>query len=502
MNMLMYLQICNVVEAPGVTEIIKIVVWGTFIVGMLCWVLARKSINEEQAAQNWVEEKLTNEVLTTQLLKSLILEREDKSEIPNLEQSLVYSRLNEIYRVLHRDHEESDGESEKRVTPPQLQDLHRMTLQEMQSRKAPTCLRITASVLLIIGICGTLWGVHACIGNHQGASSQLAALGTALEPSKYAVAFTVLLYVLQSYYLMRLERFICYLDRLTMTKFLPDLQPASGFAQTMNKVAEQVKHFGALVSSFDAIQDAVKEMQGTASKFTQIAEGYDKRAMYIKDQMDKINNIGEGMEKNYEALTAQIQLTEESVRKVSAELASAIRSEEDVKDSADKFAALLVQLCIQVDTVSSTASQITENMETLSKLESSVAALTPMKNTVATLSENCVNLQQQLAATADDTRQMEADLISGVNALSQSFDSLHAEVSRTSEDIRFMSANAQEFKEYADTMKQDMKNVVSSGKDAIKEYEENSTRIFDQLDKLKTQTKQLAESVHGKKLRS
>ncbi len=484
-------------QTSAVTTIITIVVWGVFIIGAIALAKSLHAIAQEAAALKWVEQKLGSAQLSTEMLQKEILNREDTSEMPYLENSLVYSRLNEIARVLSRDKKNSNDSEEKQVTPPQLQDMHRMTLQEMQSRPAPTWLRITASVLLIIGICGTLWGVHACIGNQHGATSQLAALGSALEPSKFAVLFTVLLYVGQSWYLMRLERFICYLDRLTMTKFLPDLQPASSFSQTMQQVAQQVQQFGQLISGFDSIEKTVKEMQNTAEKFTQIAEGYEQRSLVIKKNLDAIDATGKNIEGAYQQLHDEVQAASESVERLALQLGTAIKREDEVETAAQSFAEMLENLKSHIATVENAAGLVVATQQSLANLTDGAAALAPLQSSVVSLGENCLQLKEQVSQTRDETLRVKSALSDEVQRLHGSFEGLASEVHKTTSDVEQMAANATEFKQYAEEMRNQMRDTLEKGKKTIQDQSEHRTEINDNLQQLNERFGRLNTAVRG-----
>ena len=488
------------VQSSSVTKLILFLISLFFLIGFVSLIHSTFTIKKEQEALKWVEENTAGVTLNMSTLQQIILQREDTSEQPYLENSLVYSRLSEIARVLRREKPATPNDTtaeDKQVTPPQLQDLHRMTLQEIQSRKAPTWLRICASVLLIIGILGTLAGVHSCIGDQSGATSQLSALGSALKPSMFAVLGTIILYTLQSLYLMHLERFICYLDRLTMTKFLPDLQPASSFTQTMTKVAEQVDQFGKLIGGFDSIEKTAKEMQSTTAKFTEIAKGYEERSTLIKSNLDLIATTGKSITEAYNKLNTELDQTSENINKLAIQLGTAITREKETEEAAKEFAEMLNLLQSHITTVESTAQQVVTTQKQLQSLTEGAITLVPMQQSLDTLAENCQQLQSQIEQTRTDTQRVGTELSAGVSRLQGAFQNLENEIHKNTDDVQAMAANATEFKQYAEDMKKRMHNTLENGKNAIADMETQQAEVKDSLRNQKFRVEQLESSVRG-----
>lgn len=105
---------------------------------------------------------------------------------------------------------------------PGLQDLHELTMQSELSRTCSSGMNTIISFLLILGILGTLTGVHGVIQESVNDVSQLA---PALEPSQWAVGFTVFLLLLRGVYLCMVDRYVYRLDKLTADCLRPALSP-------------------------------------------------------------------------------------------------------------------------------------------------------------------------------------------------------------------------------------------------------------------------------------
>lgn len=160
-----------------------------------------------------------------------------------------------------------------------LQDLHELTLQTELSRPSSTGMNTVISFLLILGILGTLTGVHGVI---KAGVKDVQTLAPALEPSQWAVGFTVLLLILRGIYLRMVDRYIYRLDKLTMECLRPALSPAkskdtadegavSYINSTLNQIGHgQLKAHGdwkvAPFADFSGITAGLKEETETVAK--------------------------------------------------------------------------------------------------------------------------------------------------------------------------------------------------------------------------------------------
>lgn len=146
-----------------------------------------------------------------------------------------------------------------------LQDLHELTMQSELSRACSSGMNTIISFLLILGILGTLTGVHGVIKTGVQDVSDLA---PALEPSQWAVGFTVILLMLRGVYLRMVDRYIYRLDKLTMDCLRPALSPGktedAEAEQALQKMEQTLRTIGS---------HSRKPMKVTAfPNFSQIAE--------------------------------------------------------------------------------------------------------------------------------------------------------------------------------------------------------------------------------------
>ncbi len=151
-------------------------------------------------------------------------------------------------------------------TLPSLRDLHDLTMQTEMSRLSPLALRVIVSCLLIIGIIGTLVGVHESIGH---VTTRLDALKPALEPSMWAVGATVLLLFVRGRYVGMVDNFLSSLDTLTLNKLYVELQPPSDLKGSTSTLANKIDSFAA---SAKTISEATGNINDASKKMTEVAE--------------------------------------------------------------------------------------------------------------------------------------------------------------------------------------------------------------------------------------
>ena len=170
---------------------------------------------------------------------------------------------------------------------PSLGDLHTLTLQDETSRFCSMALRTITSFMLILGIAGTLWGVHVVLSapNDQGVFS-ITNLPSALEPSMLAVSCTVLLMWIRGYYMAALDAFLERLDLYTMTEIVPKLQPMSNVGISASSFMGQLSQLGHLLqavkSSAEQLQQTQKSVETLKTASDGLAEEY--RQIAVKNQ--------------------------------------------------------------------------------------------------------------------------------------------------------------------------------------------------------------------------
>lgn len=153
--------------------------------------------------------------------------------------SLVGQRLDIIFKSLE---ESSDGDKRHPVLP-KLNALHDISVHTELSRWYSAGVSTILSFLLVLGIFGTLTGVHEFLGYGSSISEHLPSLAKALLPSAFAVSGTVLLMILRAVYMRWVQYCIALLDELTISVILPALfvgRESVGNRESLAKAIKQL----------------------------------------------------------------------------------------------------------------------------------------------------------------------------------------------------------------------------------------------------------------------
>lgn len=194
----------------------------------------------------------------TETLRSYLDElRSDKKEHARIGQGkLLQLRLETI----------SDAISSEGVkVMPSLHDLHSLSMQDEMSRFSSVWLRTITSFLLIMGIFGTLAGVHKVMSS--GADTQITFLRAALEPSMYAVFFTVLLMWVRGGYIAKLDSYLERLDLFTVTEIIPTMQPVTKVQNTAHDLSQHFEQLQKKVAELETLNTKMQTLQTNLNKF-------------------------------------------------------------------------------------------------------------------------------------------------------------------------------------------------------------------------------------------
>lgn len=106
---------------------------------------------------------------------------------------------------------------------PDMSALHEITLQRELGRWDSAGMNTIVSFLLILGILGTLTGVHSVLVKDVRMGLDIEKLAPALLPSAIAVGGTVLLIIMRARYSMRVSKYIAALDAFCIKEIIPKL---------------------------------------------------------------------------------------------------------------------------------------------------------------------------------------------------------------------------------------------------------------------------------------
>ena len=203
---------------------------------------------------------------------------------------------------------------------PSLRDLHDLTMQTEMSRLCPLVLRVIVSSLLIIGIIGTLVGVHNSIDQ---VTTKLDALQPALEPSMWAVGATVLLLFVRGIYVGMMDKFLAGLDTLTLNKLYVELQPASDLKGSISTLASKINAFtqnaailneatGHICRSSEEMEAAAKTLGHCGTRFSFLIQQTESMLTELKElngeqkALDsRMNTLLDAVDSDHQWLDAQ-----------------------------------------------------------------------------------------------------------------------------------------------------------------------------------------------------
>lgn len=200
---------------------------------------------------------------------------------------------------------------------PSLTDLHNLTMQSEQGKKSTSLFRAITPSVLVLGIFGTLWGVHHFLKMvnevHQDAINQLS---QALLPGGGAVLVTIVLIILREYYNKRLSSFIKELDNYTITDLLPFFQPQDTLVEVADRFVSSLK------STFTG--EVQKDLGGLVTELKRYSELFvNKIPLYIgiinhacKNDIDGLTRVAEQMEVCQETMTGIFRETEKKLARL------------------------------------------------------------------------------------------------------------------------------------------------------------------------------------------
>lgn len=197
------------------------------------------------------------------------------------------------------------------INLPGVNDLASLTEMKEQSHPCVVGLNVTISFLLILGILGTLVGIHACMAGNG--VRELAVLKPALVPSAFAVGITVLLMIAKGIYQVRRAHYMAELNLFTLLYLIPHLQ-----------------------------RDAVgnKRMDDVQSG----AEGLNRAVRYVGDFTQKAENGTATLKTTLEAMRDKVAETLESSRKIARRCSEAKASWNSQNEHAGSMAELAARL--------------------------------------------------------------------------------------------------------------------------------------------------------------
>ena len=184
-----------------------------------------------------------------ELRKCLSNLKEDK-----MSKSLLYQRLEIIFSSI--DVNENTNRRERIL--PRLSDMHDISLHAELSKIDSAWVSAILSFLLIMGILGTLTGVHGVLKEQE---INLTHLADALLPSAFAVFGTIFLMIGRAVYMNRVMYCLTMLDELTIQVILPVLTREAKDV-TLNELDKAINDLPKLIRQEEKYNSRLEDFVG------------------------------------------------------------------------------------------------------------------------------------------------------------------------------------------------------------------------------------------------
>lgn len=169
---------------------------------------------------------------------------------------------------------------------PGIGDLGSLTDMAEQRSASVVGLNVTISFLLILGILGTLFGIHECMSDGD-SLKDISELSTALWASICAVAITVALMMAKGVYQTKRIRYTSALNRFTLLHLIPHLQRDSEHDAMMEGVESGAKGFYESVTYVDRFAEAVQQVNADMLRETAAASACLERMSKLAQHLEK-----------------------------------------------------------------------------------------------------------------------------------------------------------------------------------------------------------------------
>ncbi len=253
---------------------------------------------------------------------------------------------------------------------PSLHDLNELTLQEEFGRWSSSGLRIFVSVLLILGICGTLFRVE-----NLREENIMKNLPLVLEPSMWAVGGTVLLIWLRGFYEYFFRKYLKDLNLFT-GKLLSMLQPQNLTSTILDKEIEDFKKMmGKFKKHIEKQNDLNKKLhEATANLKSKSGADIDAASVRIQRMLDQMERNRSDFARDLKERQRVIANWVEGGRRseqLKATISRIRETEEKTRDDLERYH----QLASEVDEAANNMCGGVENLRELAEVSSSLPSL-------------------------------------------------------------------------------------------------------------------------------
>lgn len=197
---------------------------------------------------------LENRVYAEKLTEELKTRKERFSQEPG--ERLLDARASVLISIVSAGQAQGENVCHKIQKLPSLAELSEYSFQAARTTFAMRCVMITFSSMLILGILGTLCGVHASVD--AGIDNDIRVLTPAFIPSATAALMTIVLMILRGSYRRILVKLVTQIDLYTLNTLIPCLQPDSMSEITSRVLSDSMRelwsHLDLLKNSMNAVR--------------------------------------------------------------------------------------------------------------------------------------------------------------------------------------------------------------------------------------------------------
>lgn len=194
---------------------------------------------------------------------------------------------------------------------PTVSDLHELTLQREQGGKCVGLFRAITPSILVLGILGTLVGVHGKLGEIE--SKHISVLASALLPGILAVITTIIMIFLRGWYNKNWSKFITELDDLTVKHILPFFQQPTIISLDIERFTKSVHEIleGKNRLDFRKVAEQLQEYNNLILRWQQLFENLGKKLISdnisaIETEFKKLVDYRERVGKTHERICNNI----------------------------------------------------------------------------------------------------------------------------------------------------------------------------------------------------
>lgn len=336
-----------------------------------------ENINFADDAQNFDKRKKQLDDYIQLLRKG----KEDRARVG--EGKLLQLRLETISDAV-------DAQSTKLM--PSLHDLHSLSEQDEMSRRSSCWLRTITSFLLIMGILGTLTGVHKVL---EHGNPKIPALGNALQPSMYAVFFTIILMWLRGWYVAKLDGYLEKLDLFTMTKLMPFLQPVTDVRATTIALNQDLAELKKKEKELKDLNMRMTQLHDDMMRYVKAAEQDKESIALLKDKLDEISmQLVQGKDK-----VADLKPFEQSGKQLKEHFEAGVTQIESyVQGVEPRCLAIVNQYNQLVDNLNTVSQDVVSGCATAEDIKGKAYYMNEMGKLVSSYNDNLSGMSKKMSS--------------------------------------------------------------------------------------------------------